>query len=61
VERGEAAHMMLMAAAAGRPFEESGVPQTARNRDLFRQIEAEVAAVPDGHVVGIPFDHSLMK
>jgi hypothetical protein len=61
VERGEAAHLMLMAAAAGRPFEESGVPQTGHNRALFSQIEAEVAAVPDGHVVHIPFDHALMK
>lgn len=52
---------MLMAAAAGRPFEESGVPQTGHNRALFSQIEAEVAAVPDGHVVHIPFDHALMK
>ena len=61
MERGEAAHRMLMAAASGKPFEESGVPQTARNRALFGKIEAEVAAIPDGQVADVPFDHALMK
>jgi hypothetical protein len=61
VERGEAAHLMLMAATAGRPFEDSGVPDLPHNRALFGQIESEVAAVPAGQVVHIPFDHALMK
>lgn len=61
MERGEAAHLMLMAAASGKSFEESGVPQTARNRVLFEQIKAEVAAIPAGQVADVPFDHALMK
>jgi hypothetical protein len=52
---------MLMAATAGRPFEDSGVPDLPHNRALFGQIESEVAAVPAGQVVHIPFDHALMK
>lgn len=60
MERGEAAHLMGMAAATGKPFEQAGVPDTPRNRALYAQVAAEVAAIPAGQVAGIPFDHALM-
>lgn len=61
MERGEAAHLMLMATASGRPFEQSGVPQTAHNRALFDKMAAEVAAAPAGSTVDVPSDWALMK
>lgn len=60
MERGEAAHLMLMAAAAGKTFEQSGVPQTARNRVLFDRMAAEITRIPVGQVAEVPFDHALM-
>jgi hypothetical protein len=60
MERGEAAHKMLMAAAAGRDFRDAGVPRTARNVRLYVKMAAEIRAIPDGQVTEVPFDHALM-
>lgn len=60
MERGEASHLMLMAAAAGKTFEQAGVPDTARNRFLFRKMTNEITSIPAGQVAEVPFDHALM-
>jgi hypothetical protein len=54
MDRGEAAEKMLVAAALGHSFEDSGVPDTIRNRKLFAQTEAQINALPDGTIVSVP-------
>lgn len=54
MDRGEAAEKMLVAAALGRTFAESGVPDTIRNRKLFTQVQEEIKAIPGGTIVSVP-------
>lgn len=59
--RGEVAVVMAQAAAAGKDFQDAGVPDTAANRKLYAQIVAEVDAIDKaGQVASVPFDHALM-
>jgi hypothetical protein len=54
MERGEAANLMLMAAARGRTFEEAGVPDTPGNRELYAKMLSEIDSFPEGSVVEVP-------
>lgn len=48
---------MTGAAALGAGFP-PGVPDTPRNRELFKKIQAEVAAAPPGAVVQVPSEYA---
>jgi hypothetical protein len=45
------------AAALGAGFP-PGVPDTPGNRALFAQIQADIAAMPEGTVVDVPWDYA---
>lgn len=45
------------AAALGADFPPD-VPDTAANRRLFEEIKAQIDAMPEGTVVGIPYDYT---
>lgn len=45
------------AAAMGADFP-PGVPDTPANRELFAQIAAEIAEMPEGTVVDLPWDYA---
>jgi hypothetical protein len=48
---------LLGAAVLHGPFPPS-VPDTPANRDLFAQLQAEVAAAPPGAVVDMPWEYA---
>jgi len=48
--RSEAASAMLAAIVRGQPYPPPGVADTPASRDLWAQIEADIAAMPPGVV-----------
>lgn len=55
-ERGDAAHLMLTAALADKDFEDTGVPDTLHNRELYAKIQVEIEHREPGQVIDVPGD-----
>ena len=47
---------ILQAIMAGQEFADAGVPDTPHNRQVWESMKQDVAAVPPGAVVDVPFD-----
>jgi hypothetical protein len=58
MSRGAAATEILKAIMARKTFEDSGVPDTPHNRQVWESMQRDVAKVPPGDVVDIPTDWS---
>lgn len=59
-DRGEVATQILRAIMAGQDFEDSGVPDTPDNRQVWESMQRDVAGVPAGDTVDVPSDWSDM-
>jgi hypothetical protein len=55
--QGEVAATLAGAVALGAGFP-SAVPDTPENRDLFARIKADVAAMPPGTIVDLPWEYA---